>query len=307
MKKLLALFLALILSLAALAGLAETVASSPEAAADIPDMETLSIIPDSSTRNLTKRELWQYSYETLGYIRNEILARHGYAFINEKFFVYFNAKPWYTAGNFTTMSEMLTDVEYDNIRRVYEMEATMKERGTYNSTGIDIDDIIAQQNALGGYGNQNDYGNFKGNGEGKHFSIQTEAQRLQELRDKYVVEPQPRYVYTTQYIIPDSNTRALTAGELWAYTRESLRYIRNEILARHGYVFGDNKFGRYFSTKDWYVAGNYDDDTITSLEWYNIGLLHDIERIMDELKTENETGLDITVIIQHQNSGNCPG
>ena len=303
MKKLLALFLACIFALSALPGLAE-VTAQPET----PDENALYIIPDSSTRAFTKRELWQYSYETLGYIRNEILARHGYAFINEKFFVYFNAKPWYTASKeFTTIGDMLTDLEYDNIRRVYEMEATMKERGTANSTGIDIDDIIEQQNALGGYGNQNDYGNFKGNGEGKHYSIKTEKQRLQELRDKYQVAPQPNYIYTTQHIIPDSSTRALTAEELWAYTRETLRYIRNEILARHGYIFGSNKFGNYFGTKDWYVSGNYNSSTVTGQEWRNIELIKSIEHIMDELKTENETGLDITVIIQNQKNGTCPG
>ena len=183
----------------------------------------------------------------------------------------------------------------------------MKARGTQNKKGIDITDIINMQNEVGGYGNLNDNGNFMGNGEGKHYTEKTEEQKQEELRQKYTVEPQPYYIYNSQYIIPDSNTRALTAAELWGYTRETLRYIRNELLARHGYVFGDNKYGRYFGTKNWYVAGGYENAILTTLEWNNINLIREIERHMDELDTQNETGLDITVIIQNQNNGTYPG
>lgn len=153
------------------------------------DMNALYIIPDSSTRRLTEKELWQYRYETLGYIRNEIQARHGYAFHNEKFFAYFNAKPWYTAGDFITMGSSLSELERSNIRTVYEVEALMRERGTTNSTGIDIDDIIEAQNALGGYGDRNDYNNFRGNGEGRHYAVKPEAQKKKELENQSEAQP----------------------------------------------------------------------------------------------------------------------
>ena len=39
------------------------------------------LIPDSDTRKLTESELWAWDYESLGYILNEIFARHGYNFI----------------------------------------------------------------------------------------------------------------------------------------------------------------------------------------------------------------------------------
>lgn len=35
------------------------------------------IIPDSDTRLLTEEELWGWQYEAVGYIYNEIFARHG--------------------------------------------------------------------------------------------------------------------------------------------------------------------------------------------------------------------------------------
>ena len=42
--------------------------------------ERVWLIEDSNTRKLTKAELWQWNYEALGYILNEIFARHGYVF-----------------------------------------------------------------------------------------------------------------------------------------------------------------------------------------------------------------------------------
>ena len=38
------------------------------------------IIPDSDTRLLTEEELWGWQYEAVGYIYNEIFARHGRPF-----------------------------------------------------------------------------------------------------------------------------------------------------------------------------------------------------------------------------------
>ena len=35
------------------------------------------LIPDSDARQLTEAELWEWDYESLGYILNEIFARHG--------------------------------------------------------------------------------------------------------------------------------------------------------------------------------------------------------------------------------------
>ena len=260
------------------------------------------IIPDSDTRVLTESELWQYSRETLRYIRNEILARNGYAFSQEKFYSFFNAKPWYRAGGYETNNK-LNAVEWDNISIVKKVEKDMDKSKTENKNGVMIEDIINYQNYMGGYGNQINHGNPRGNGSGQVIGT-TSSQYPSTVRP---VTPQPNYIYNSQYIIPDSNTRRLTERELWGYTREALRYIRNELLARHGYIFGDNKFGRYFKTKDWYHSGGYENAILSNLEWDNIDLIRKVERDMDILKTSNDTGLDITTIIYHQNNGTYPG
>lgn len=290
MKKLMALALALItLALCAAPALADYT------------YDPYYIIPDSNVRKLTEDELWGFTRETLRYIRNELLARHGYAFGMDKFYNYFNAKPWYIAGGYNEDSK-LTALEWDNITLVKKVEKAMDAKKTENLDGVSIEEIIAYQNYVGGYGNELGYGNPRGDGSG---DIVGNASELENV----VITPipaEPNYVYNEQYIIPDSDTRELTEGELWAYTRETLRYIRNELLARHGYVFGGNKFGRYFGKTDWYKAGNYENEILTALEWDNISLVRTVERKMDILGTENEEGLDIEEIITWQNGGTLP-
>jgi len=269
------------------------------------------IIPDSDTRKLTENELWKYTRETLRYIRNELLARHGYAFSMDKFYDYFNAKPWYIAGGYNT-TRKLSAREWDNITLVKKVEKAMDKQKTQNSGGIDIQDIIAYQNSVGGFGNRLNYGNARGNGSGKTVGTNSFDYGYDYGYDygniSKPVPAQPYFIYNEQYIIPDSNTRKLTEGELWAYTRETLRYIRNEILARHGYAFGStNKFAQYFNPKVWYTSGGYQDATLSSLEWNNIDLIKKVERTMDALGTQNQGGLDITTIIFNQQNGTCPG
>ena len=108
------------------------------------------------------------------------------------------------------------------------------------------------------------------------------------------------------WIIPDSDTRYLTEGELWAYSRETLRYIRNEILARHGYAFNTEKFAAYFGSKSWYVPGGYDDSKLSRLEWSNVETVKAVEKEMDALDITNAGFLDIEAIIYNQQNGLCP-
>lgn len=301
MKRIVALLFALL-----------TLAAALPAAADGPAYNAYWIIEDSDTRLLTESELWNYSRETLRYIRNEILARGGYAFEMAKFYDYFNAKPWYRAGGYGTAERALSKTAWSNITTVKTVERAMDKQKTANLTGIDITEIIAYQNSLGGFGNQLSYGNYRGGGNGKTVIETVPATGASGGKTKPTdiakpATPQPNYIYNTQYIIPDSNTRALSEGELWAYTRETLRYIRNELLARHGYIFGSNKFGRYFKTKAWYKEGGYESAVLSSLEWNNINLVKKVERAMDALGTENSMYLDITTIIVNQNNNACPG
>ena len=266
------------------------------------------IIPDSDSRLLTEEELWLYSRETLRYIRNEILARAGYAFSESKFYNYFNAKPWYQAGGYLTIHK-LSGPAWSNVDTVKAVERAMDKAGTANPGGLDIAQIIEYQNYMGGYGNMLNYGNARGAGSGLTLAESDPA--LTPEPWPYVTTvprnmPLPRYCYTTQYIIPDSDTRILSDGELWAYSRETLRYIRNEILARHGYSFNNEKFAAYFGSKDWYVPGSYDDSKLSSVEWTNVETVKRVEHEMDQLDLSNSGYLDISTIMENQRNGLCP-
>ena len=63
----------------------------------------------------------------------------------------------------------------------------------------------------------------------------------------------------SDYIIPDSSTRLLSESELYGLDQDTLKLARNEIYARHGYIFKSDELMSYFSAKSWYVP-QYDSD-----------------------------------------------
>lgn len=104
----------------------------------------------------------------------------------------------------------------------------------------------------------------------------------------------PNFAFAYQeYIIPDSNTRKLTYSELWSWDLDSLKFIYNEIFARHGYDFiSGERFDLYFRSMPWYTPNNSNDDNktcykrVTSLEWQND---HLIKEVIDDMKAEGTT------------------
>jgi hypothetical protein len=51
---------------------------------------------------------------------------------------------------------------------------------------------------------------------------------------------------------PQTSLKALTLEDLQGLSREQLRWMRNEVFARHGYRFKDAKLRSAFSKKPWY-------------------------------------------------------
>lgn len=89
---------------------------------------------------------------------------------------------------------------------------------------------------------------------------------------------------TRDYIIEDSYARALTMDELTVYTVEELQIARNEILARHGRKFEDEKMKLYFESKSWYSGtiessefDAYYDSILSEVEKANIQLIQSME------------------------------
>lgn len=100
--------------------------SSDKGADDGSDSDADYFIADSGTRLLTKSELRAYSLSELGFIRNEILARHGYPFKTDKYRDYFDSMWWYTRDEDFDMDSLST-TEVKNVQLVQQLEQAKKQ------------------------------------------------------------------------------------------------------------------------------------------------------------------------------------
>ncbi len=113
--------------------------------------ENAYLIADSSQRLLTEGELWGWNYEALGYIFNEIFARHGYVFTpGGSYDQYFRRQSWYSPNadsrNDRACYPYLSNLEWKNVNLVKQIRQTMRDTGNYNRGGKSVWD-----NYQGGY------------------------------------------------------------------------------------------------------------------------------------------------------------
>ncbi|MGV8983962.1 YARHG domain-containing protein [Clostridium sp.] len=78
---------------------------------------------------------------------------------------------------------------------------------------------------------------------------------------------------TGDYILQGSDIRYLEAGELISLNKSELSLARNEIFARHGYVFNDEVLKSFFETKGWYIPDPSYVEQLSEIEKYNIDLI----------------------------------
>ncbi len=94
-----------------------------------------------------------------------------------------------------------------------------------------------------------------------------------------VIETEP---LTNSYIISDSDSRVLSKDDLKSLDAKTLRLARNEIYARHGYIFKDQSLLDYFKGKSWYEpavkADDFRDTVLNDYEVKNIGLMTELEK-----------------------------
>lgn len=88
-------------------------------------------------------------------------------------------------------------------------------------------------------------------------------------------------VSSSDYIFKDSDSRVLTDEDLKGLSKEQLALARNEIFARHGYVFKENTFKQYFQNKSWYKPNpSYDgsDSALNQTEIANYKIIQKWEK-----------------------------
>lgn len=69
---------------------------------------------------------------------------------------------------------------------------------------------------------------------------------------------------SSDYILPDVQTRIYSTAELEQLSTDELWYARNEIFARHGRGFRNPELQSYFNSKPWYTRNPIDPDTFDS-------------------------------------------
>lgn len=95
------------------------------------------------------------------------------------------------------------------------------------------------------------------------------------------------------YIFPYSDSIKLNKGQINSLSKEELAFARNEIYARHGYVFKKEKFKTYFENKPWYKANTkFSDAEFNDVELYNIQLIKKYEETKEATDT-SDTDINI--------------
>ena len=90
---------------------------------------------------------------------------------------------------------------------------------------------------------------------------------------------------TGEYMLPNSNTEALTEADLAGMSKAELRLARNEIYARHGMIFGIEDLDEYFNSKSWYEPKYksdefYDKVEMSEVEDANVQFILKLEQSM---------------------------
>lgn len=117
------------------------------------------------------------------------------------------------------------------------------------------------------------------------------------------------------YVFPNSDTQYLSEEEVRAKNTEDLALGRNEIYARHGYIFQDPAFREYFENKPWYVGtmtgDQFDPSVFNEYENANLDLILRVEEEMTNGTAEpsvdytgsyiDGTGNDYNHVVMTQN------
>ena len=224
-KKLLAAFLT-ILVLAGMTPAVSMAATTIDVTQTIiwyPD-PTAYVIPDVNSRYLTSGDLSNFSNLYLLIARNEIYARHGYIFQDSNISRYFNGKNWYygTTTSQSVAESSFNQYERDNLSLII---STERQRGSTVNTIPWTD-----------------------NGTSSGSSSVSSGTSI-DVTQTVIWYPDPN-----AYVLPSVNTRYYGLNEFSNFSNLYLLIARNEIYARHGYIFQDSNIGRYFNGKNWYCG-----------------------------------------------------
>lgn len=101
-----------------------------------------------------------------------------------------------------------------------------------------------------------------------------------EIGKDLAYDPDAYHAYYDDFILPQSNTEKLSREDVVYSTNGNISQVQqaiNEIYARHGYIFKDEKYDKLFRSFDWYVPmykpDKFDNDWLNKKEKANLNLL----------------------------------
>lgn len=85
---------------------------------------------------------------------------------------------------------------------------------------------------------------------------------------------------SSDYLFP-SDSVYITYSDLYGLSQDEVAFIRNEIYARHGYMFQTEPYKSYFAAKSWYSPNPYFDESyFNSIEKANKDFIVEYEKSM---------------------------
>ncbi|MDO5516281.1 MAG: YARHG domain-containing protein [Clostridium sp.] len=111
------------------------------------------------------------------------------------------------------------------------------------------------------------YASYLGKEVVKSYSIHDDGRTPSEMSDNSTGGNDNK---SSDYILPNSDKAYLTEEDLSGLSKEKLALARNEIFARHGYVFKEEPFKSYFEGKSWYSKNPDFDGSDSGLNDYEI-------------------------------------
>ena len=112
--------------------------------------------------------------------------------------------------------------------------------------------------------------------------VQTTENNVTENKttEKQTVSSGKKKASSNSYILPDINNKIYSMKKLRSLGKKKLRLARNELYARHGYIFKDRELRAYFKSKSWYVPVKKDvrDSAFNYYELKNLRRIQKCER-----------------------------
>jgi hypothetical protein len=104
--------------------------------------------------------------------------------------------------------------------------------------------------------------------------LEREKERLKENKNQVENYNKRNYISEGNGVYTQASQRLLTSSDLYGMTPYQLKIMRNEIFARHGYIFKTDDMKRYFNGQAWYNPRyNNVDNFLSSIEKKNIALI----------------------------------